>query len=111
VKDGVELAKEYNLPTSICRSSSSTTARRWSSSSTGARATRPTRINKKVSETQYRYPGPKPKSREIAIVMIADVVESATRTMTEPTASRIEALVHDIAPAAACSTGSSMSAT
>ena len=34
VKDGVELAKEYNLPTSIIPSSSSTTARRWSSIST-----------------------------------------------------------------------------
>jgi membrane-associated HD superfamily phosphohydrolase len=46
---------------------------------------------------QYRYPGPKPKSREVAIVMLADAVEGATRTMSEPTASRIETLVHELA--------------
>ena len=46
---------------------------------------------------QYRYPGPKPKSREIAVVMLADAVESATRTMAEPNPSRIESLVHDLA--------------
>ena len=41
-----------------------------------------------ISETQYRYPGPKPRSKEVAIVMIADAVESATRAMPEPNASR-----------------------
>jgi membrane-associated HD superfamily phosphohydrolase len=50
-----------------------------------------------VSDLQYRYPGPKPKSKEIAVVMLADAVESATRAMAEPTASRIESLVHDLA--------------
>ena len=45
-----------------------------------------------VSEMQYRYPGPKPKSKEIAIVMIADAVESATRAMHEPSTNRIEQL-------------------
>ena len=49
-----------------------------------------------VSEMQYRYPGPKPRSKEAAIVMIADAVESATRAMQEPNANRIEQLVHDI---------------
>ena len=50
-----------------------------------------------VSETQYRYPGPKPRSKEVAIVMLCDCVEIAARAMVEPTASRIEALVHDLA--------------
>jgi membrane-associated HD superfamily phosphohydrolase len=50
-----------------------------------------------VSDVQFRYPGPKPKSKEIAVVMLADCVESATRAMAEPTASRIESLVHDLA--------------
>jgi membrane-associated HD superfamily phosphohydrolase len=49
-----------------------------------------------VPETQYRYPGPKPKSKEIAILMICDAVESAVRAMPEPNASRIETLVHDL---------------
>src|SRR5206468_761406 len=50
-----------------------------------------------IPETQYRYAGPKPKSKEIAILMICDAVESAVRAMPEPNASRIESLVHDLA--------------
>jgi membrane-associated HD superfamily phosphohydrolase len=49
-----------------------------------------------VSDSQYRYPGPRPLTRETAIVMVADAVESATRAMIEPTASRIETLVHEL---------------
>src|SRR5678815_2862779 len=49
-----------------------------------------------ISEVQYRYPGPRPKTKEIAIVMIADAVESATRAMQDPSSGRIEALVGDI---------------
>ena len=51
----------------------------------------------KISEHEFRYNGPKPKSKEIAILMLADCVESATRTMAEPTSARIEALVNDLA--------------
>ncbi len=47
-----------------------------------------------VEETDFRYPGPKPRTKESAIVMLADVVEGATRAMKDPTPSRIESLVH-----------------
>jgi membrane-associated HD superfamily phosphohydrolase len=46
---------------------------------------------------QYRYPGPKPRTREIAIVMLADAAESACRAMGDPAPARIEQLVHDLA--------------
>ncbi len=49
-----------------------------------------------VEESQYRYPGPKPRTKETAILMLCDAVESAVRAMPEPNASRIETLVHDI---------------
>jgi len=48
------------------------------------------------ADVQYRYPGPKPRLRETAVVMIADAVESASRAMVEPTANRMETLVHDL---------------
>ncbi len=48
-------------------------------------------------EFEYRYPGPKPRTKEVAILMIADAVESAARAMAEPTPSRIDALVRTIA--------------
>ena len=52
--------------------------------------------NKKISEEGFRYPGPKPKSRETAIVLLADSVEAATRALREPTPNRIEQQVHKI---------------
>lgn len=98
VKDGVELAKEYNLPTSILnfiQQHHGTTlveffyhqARNKDGGEDAAA----------VSEAQYRYPGPKPRTKEIAVVMLADCVESACRAMPEPTASRLETLVHELA--------------
>jgi len=47
-------------------------------------------------ENEYRYPGPKPQRPETAIVMIADAVEGATRSLKDRTASRIKATVHDM---------------
>jgi membrane-associated HD superfamily phosphohydrolase len=47
-----------------------------------------------VSDTEFRYPGPKPQTREAAIVMICDGCESAVRAIDEPTAGRIESTVH-----------------
>jgi putative nucleotidyltransferase with HDIG domain len=48
-------------------------------------------------EFAFRYPGPKPHSREGAILMVCDAVESATRTLSDPTPARIDALVRSIA--------------
>jgi hypothetical protein len=50
-----------------------------------------------VQESAYRYPGPKPQTREAAVLMLADAVESASRALVEPTPARIESLVEDIA--------------
>ncbi|MGH9340722.1 MAG: HD family phosphohydrolase [Acidobacteriota bacterium] len=49
--------------------------------------------NGHVSEDDFRYPGPKPQSKEAAILMLADQVEAASRTLQEPTASQIRALI------------------
>lgn len=43
-----------------------------------------------VSEDKYRYPGPKPQTKEAALVMLADVVEAACRTLADPTPARIQ---------------------
>jgi putative nucleotidyltransferase with HDIG domain len=49
-----------------------------------------------VSESAYRYPGPRPQSKEAAILMIADAVESASRSLSDPTPSRLEGLVSEL---------------
>lgn len=46
-----------------------------------------------VDKSLYRYPGPKPQSREAGILMLADGIEAASRTISEPTHDRIQGLV------------------
>jgi cyclic-di-AMP phosphodiesterase PgpH len=96
VKDGMELARRHHLPPSILQfiqQHHGTTlveffyAEACKLCGPGAES---------VSETQFRYPGPKPKSRETAIMMLADCCESACRAMGQPDANKIEALVHEL---------------
>jgi membrane-associated HD superfamily phosphohydrolase len=47
-------------------------------------------------EASFRYPGPKPQSRESGIVMLADAVESASRALKDPAPSSLRKLVHDL---------------
>jgi len=49
------------------------------------------------SETEFRYAGPKPRSKEAAIVMLADTVEGAVRASGEVTPTKIEGIVHNMA--------------
>ncbi|MCW5775003.1 MAG: HDIG domain-containing protein, partial [Phycisphaeraceae bacterium] len=103
VKDGVELAREYGLPRSLfpfIEEHHGTTlveffyhrARKQAEEHAGGADDKDM-----PSEIEYRYPGPKPQSKETAILMLADAVESATRTLSEPTPSRIDALVRSLA--------------
>ena len=62
-----------------------------------------------VDESSFRYPGPKPQTKEAAVLMLADAVESASRTLVDPTPARIESLVHEISRSG-CTTGSSTKA-
>lgn len=48
------------------------------------------------SESDFRYPGPKPQTREAAIVMICDACEAATRSIADPSPSKIQTMVHMI---------------
>ncbi len=94
VKDGTEMARVYNLPGVI---------RQFIQQHHGTMLVEyfyhqacQERGLTDVSEDEYRYPGPKPRTRESVVVMISDAVESATRAMNEPHASRIESLVHEL---------------
>ena len=49
-----------------------------------------------VAEENYRYSGPKPQTKEAGIILLADSLEAATRTLTNPTATRIKTLVKEI---------------
>ena len=92
VRDGVQLAEQYRVPTEvvdIVRQHHGTSAVRYFLD----------KANKNggpVVEADFRYDGERPTSREAVLVMIADAAEAATRTISEPTESRIEATVQKI---------------
>jgi cyclic-di-AMP phosphodiesterase PgpH len=46
-----------------------------------------------ISELSFRYPGPRPRSKETAVLMLADAVESASRTLSDPSQGSIRALI------------------
>ncbi|MCA9061883.1 MAG: HDIG domain-containing protein, partial [Planctomycetaceae bacterium] len=97
VKDGVELAEENNLPQpliSFIEQHHGTTLVEYFFHEAARTADEDHRTN--ADESSFRYPGPKPQSRENAVLMLADAVESASRTLTEPTPRRIQSLVHEI---------------
>ncbi len=56
----------------------------------------PGSVAQQVDECDYRYPGPKPQTREAALIMLADAVEAASRTLTDPTPARIQGMVQKI---------------
>lgn len=49
-----------------------------------------------IKEEDFRYPGPKPKTREAGIMMLADSVEAAVRSITDPTSGKVQAMVYKI---------------
>lgn len=97
VKDGIEIAKEFGLPAVLrqfIETHHGTTLIEYFYNE--ARKKQGEK-DSPVSENEFRYPGPKPKTREAAIVMLADTSESAVRSMTELTPTRIEVIVHNMA--------------
>lgn len=100
VKDGVELARQHNIPEPLIdfieQHHGTTLVEYFFHAATKQAESKPDH-RFEVQESTYRYPGPKPQSREAAVLMVADAVEGASRTLAEPTPKRIETLVHDIA--------------
>ena len=100
VKDGVELGHQHNLPEPLIdfieQHHGTTLVEYFFHAATKQAESQPDhRFD--VQESAFRYPGPKPQTREAAVLMVADAVEGASRTLAEPTPKRIETLVHEIA--------------
>jgi hypothetical protein len=91
VKHGVEMAKKYKLGKAIC----DTIQQHHGSSmiSFFYEKARQQKGENAVKEDDFRYPGPKPQTREAGLVMLADVVEAASRALDNPTPARIQGLV------------------
>lgn len=96
VKDGVELAEQYRLPPpiiDIVREHHGTCLMRYfyHQAVTNAADSTPTGL-----EYQFRYEGPRPRSKESGIIMLADAAEAASRTLEKPTPGRIRELIEKI---------------
>ena len=94
VKDGVELARKHKLPECVIdfiRQHHGTTLVKYFYHKALENAK-----DGECSEKDFRYPGPRPQSKETAVVLLADSVEAAVRTLSRPTPGRIEGLVRKI---------------
>ena len=92
VTKGVEILKQHQLPQSvidICAQHHGTTLMKYFYAEA-------LKNNPDVKEEDFRYPGPKPQTKEAAIINIVDSAEAATRAMKEPSLEKVEALVHSI---------------
>ena len=93
-KDGIEIAKEYRLPqvvqNFIIQHHGEGLASYFYNQAVQEEGV------ENVKEEQFRYPGPKPNTKETAILMIADAVESAVRSLKNPTPEEIENMINKI---------------
>ncbi len=99
VKDGIELAREYALPLVVHQfigQHHGTTLVEYFFHAAKKKQEREGDDAPEISETEFRYPGPKPQTPETAIVMICDACESMVRSIDEPTPGRIESAVHNM---------------
>jgi len=93
VKDGLQLAKEIRLPQSIRDMIPQHHGTRMMSYFYKKAMKTADTKNGEVSDTDFRYGGPKPQSREAAIMMMADSVEAASRTLQNPNPSQIRGMI------------------
>jgi hypothetical protein len=101
VKDGADLARQNGVPEPIIdfiQQHHGTTLVEYFYRQAAERSSKGNDIDGSnvVDESSFRYPGPKPQSKEAGILMLSDAVESASRVLVEPTPARIESLVEDI---------------
>ncbi|MCF8067345.1 MAG: HDIG domain-containing protein [Desulfobacterales bacterium] len=94
IKDGYELAKEIKLGQTIMdtirQHHGTSLIKYFYEKAVQLRGKDAVRIE------DFKYPGPKPQTREVGLVMLADVVEAASRTLENPTPARIQWLVHNL---------------
>lgn len=91
-KEGAELGKEYKIPKEIrdiMYEHQGTTLLAYFYN-------KAKQIDENVQEEDFRYPGPKPKTKESAIIMLADSIEAAVRSLDEKTPITIEAMIRKI---------------
>lgn len=96
VKEGERIARKHRLPDVILhfiQSHHGTSVTRYFYNSAVNQAKEQGKTAQEVSKEDYAYPGPKPSSKEAAILMMADAIEARSRTLSELTEQSISAMV------------------
>ncbi|HER23593.1 MAG TPA: HDIG domain-containing protein [Candidatus Atribacteria bacterium] len=96
VKEGIELAKKSKLPKDIVDIIAQHHGTNLITYFFHRALQENGSANEAVAEENYRYSGPKPQTKEAAIILLADSLEAATRSLTNPTPTRIKTLVKEI---------------
>jgi putative nucleotidyltransferase with HDIG domain len=99
VKDGVELAKQQRLGKEIIdtiEQHHGTGLISYFYQKAKEQSTKKGGKSSPVKEQDFRYPGPKPQTKEVGLVLLADAVEAASRTLVDPTPARIQGMVQKI---------------
>ena len=99
VKDAVEMAREHKLGREIIdiiQQHHGTSLISYFYHKAQERQLSRTGKVTEIKEEDFRYPGPKPQTKEAGIVMLADMVEAASRSLADPTPARIQGMVQKI---------------
>lgn len=95
VRDGVELLHEYGIPLAI----EPFVSEHHGTTVLAYFYKRALEDESGLEELNFRYPGPRPRSRETAVLMLADAVESASRSLVDPSQGSIRALIERLVEA------------
>ncbi|MBM4157357.1 MAG: HDIG domain-containing protein [Ignavibacteria bacterium] len=96
VKDGIELAKKYKLPKEVIDFIPMHHGTNLVSYFYNKAKNLVDEDKEDIHDYIYRYPGPKPNTRETAIAMLADTIEASTRTIEDPTPGKLEDKIDEI---------------
>ncbi len=96
VKDGVDMAKEAKVPHEILDSIEQHHGTSLISFFYKKAKDQENPDVDAVDESEYRYPGPKPQTREIGLLMLADSVEAATKSLVDPTPAQIQGVIQKV---------------
>lgn len=93
VKEGIEMAKEYNLPRRVLHFIPTHHGTSRIEYFYRKAVEQTSEDDSRVLESEFRYPGPRPDSKETGILMMADSIEAASRSLDEPTHNRLKSLI------------------
>jgi putative nucleotidyltransferase with HDIG domain len=96
VKAGLELARQYKLPEPIRDAIGTHHGTKLIRFFYSRAKEQEDPDRGEVQESDFRYPGPRPRSKEMGIILLADAVEAASRTLHDPTPGRIQGMIDQV---------------